>query len=69
MFSNFVQGVNVLTQFGRHLNVSTPFSLNEYNAIYKRPNYAPWGFDEYADFRVAHSSTYSLLGFSLHVSR
>ncbi|EAU88623.2 alpha-1,3-glucan synthase [Coprinopsis cinerea okayama7 len=41
-----------LIGFEGHLNVSTPFNLNEYNAIYKRPNYAPWGFDEYADFHT-----------------
>ncbi|TFK29967.1 alpha-1,3-glucan synthase [Coprinopsis marcescibilis] len=35
-----------------HLNTSTPFDLNEYNAVWKRPNYAPWGFDEYADFKI-----------------
>lgn len=39
----------------RHLNTSTPFSLNEYNAVWKRPNYMPWNFTEYRDFTVSLS--------------
>ncbi|KIY70932.1 glycosyltransferase family 5 protein [Cylindrobasidium torrendii FP15055 ss-10] len=41
-----------LIGFKGHLNVSTPFSLNEYDAVYKKPRYMPWGFDEYADFEI-----------------
>lgn len=33
-----------------HLNSSTPFSLDEYEAVWKYPPYAPWGFDTYPDF-------------------
>lgn len=36
----------------RHLNQKTPFSLNEYNAVWKRPSYIPWNFSEYRDFQV-----------------
>ncbi|KAI0035090.1 glycoside hydrolase family 13 and glycosyltransferase family 5 protein [Vararia minispora EC-137] len=38
--------------FAGHLNSSTPFSLNEYQAVWKRPNYVPWGFETYADFAI-----------------
>jgi alpha-1,3-glucan synthase len=34
------------------LNTSTPFSLSEYDATWKRPAYAPWGLEEYPDFKV-----------------
>jgi alpha-1,3-glucan synthase len=36
----------------RHLNTSTPFSLNEYDAQWKSPNYMPWNFTSYRDFSV-----------------
>jgi hypothetical protein len=36
----------------RHLNKSADFDLNEYKAVYKNPQYVPWGFEEYADFKV-----------------
>ncbi|KAF9454524.1 glycosyltransferase family 5 protein [Macrolepiota fuliginosa MF-IS2] len=35
-----------------HLNTSTPFSLNEYDALWKKPNYLPWNFTEYRDFTI-----------------
>jgi len=38
--------------FFRHLNTSTPFSLNEYTALWKEPRYMPWNFTEYRDFNV-----------------
>ncbi|KAH7889233.1 glycoside hydrolase family 13/glycosyltransferase family 5 protein [Phlebopus sp. FC_14] len=41
-----------LLGFDGYLNVSAPFSINEYNVEYKNPNYIPWGFTEYADFSV-----------------
>lgn len=44
----------------RHLNKSTPFSLNEYNAVWKNPNYIPWNFTEYRDFQVC-DECYNLL--------
>lgn len=34
-----------------HLNSSTPFSLDEYEAQWKLPPYAPWGIDKYPDFQ------------------
>jgi alpha-1,3-glucan synthase len=34
-----------------YLNVSAPFTLNEHELVWKRPPYAPWGFDEYPDFK------------------
>ena len=37
------------------MNVSTPFDLNEYDAVWKKPKYAPWGFDTYADFKIINS--------------
>ncbi|KAF9535312.1 modular protein with glycoside hydrolase family 13 and glycosyltransferase family 5 domains [Crepidotus variabilis] len=41
-----------LIGFEGHMNTSTPFSLNEYNAEWKKPNYAPWNFTEYRDFNI-----------------
>ncbi|KAF9483766.1 modular protein with glycoside hydrolase family 13 and glycosyltransferase family 5 domains [Pholiota conissans] len=43
-----------LLGFEGHLNESTPFSLNEYNAVYKNPNYLPWNFTEYRDFQTGN---------------
>lgn len=37
----------------RYLNVTAPFELNEYNAVWKDSRYAPWGFTEYQDFTVS----------------
>jgi alpha-1,3-glucan synthase len=34
------------------LNTSTPFDLNEHDAVWKHPRYIPWGFDEYKDFKA-----------------
>ncbi|KAF8843644.1 glycoside hydrolase family 13/glycosyltransferase family 5 protein [Paxillus ammoniavirescens] len=39
-----------LIGFQGYLNVSAPFNLNEYQVVYKEPNYMPWNFTEYADF-------------------
>lgn len=36
----------------RYLNTSAPFDINEYNAIWKNPNYMPWNFTQYRDFDV-----------------
>jgi alpha-1,3-glucan synthase len=38
--------------FEGHKNKSTPFNINEYNTVWKRPSYAPWGIDKYSDFKV-----------------
>lgn len=35
-------------------NTSAPFSINEYDAVWKHPKYAPWGIDEYQDFRIVN---------------
>ncbi|KAG8878121.1 Cell wall alpha-1,3-glucan synthase ags1 [Tulasnella sp. 331] len=37
-----------------YLNTSAPFSINEYNTVWKHPNYAPWGIDEYQDFAISN---------------
>jgi hypothetical protein len=42
-----------LTRYS-HLNVSTPFNIDEYEAQWKRPTYAPWGFDYYPDFNFTN---------------
>ena len=34
------------------VNASAPFTLNEYNVVWKKENYSPWNFTEYADFQV-----------------
>jgi len=39
----------------RYLNSSATFSLNEHDAVWKKPRYAPWGFDEYQDFQARHA--------------
>ncbi|EJD02308.1 modular protein with glycoside hydrolase family 13 and glycosyltransferase family 5 domains [Fomitiporia mediterranea MF3/22] len=36
--------------FQGHLNESTPFSLDEYDAVWKKPSYTPWDFETYKDF-------------------
>ncbi|KAF8636652.1 hypothetical protein AX17_003459 [Amanita inopinata Kibby_2008] len=41
-----------LIGFDGYLNASTPFSLNEYKAVWKHPKYIPWDFSEYRDFQV-----------------
>ncbi|KAF8163338.1 modular protein with glycoside hydrolase family 13 and glycosyltransferase family 5 domains [Crassisporium funariophilum] len=43
-----------LIAFEGHLNTSTPFSLNEYNAVWKDPSYIPWNFSEYRDFKIGN---------------
>ncbi|KAG2368619.1 glycoside hydrolase family 13/glycosyltransferase family 5 protein [Suillus spraguei] len=48
-----------LLGFVGYLNVSAPFTLNEYDAVYKNPNYLPWGFEEYVDFTVINQRNYS----------
>jgi hypothetical protein len=40
---------------GSALNSSAEFDLNEYGAVWKKPKYAPWGFDEYKDFNVSNA--------------
>lgn len=34
------------------MNTTAPFDLNEYEGIWKNPNYIPWNFTEYKDFQV-----------------
>ncbi|KAL4253159.1 glycosyltransferase group 1 family protein [Abortiporus biennis] len=41
-----------LVGFDGYLNTSTPFDLNEHDAVWKKPRYSPWGFDEYQDFEI-----------------
>ncbi|KIL69786.1 glycosyltransferase family 5 protein [Amanita muscaria Koide BX008] len=41
-----------LIGFQGFLNTSAPFDLNEYDAVWKHPNYMPWNFTEYRDFQV-----------------
>jgi len=45
--------ITTFTSF-RFLNSSATFTLNEHGAVWKHPNYAPWGFDEYQDFQARH---------------
>ncbi|KIJ68914.1 glycosyltransferase family 5 protein [Hydnomerulius pinastri MD-312] len=48
-----------LLGFDGYLNVSAPFNINEYDVVYKNPNYMPWGFTEYADFSVINQQNSS----------
>ncbi|KAG5645233.1 hypothetical protein DXG03_006650 [Asterophora parasitica] len=48
-----------LIGFEGHLNTSTPFSLSEYNAVWKNPNYMPWNFTQYRDFQVINQRNMS----------
>ncbi|KIY43381.1 glycoside hydrolase family 13 and glycosyltransferase family 5 protein [Fistulina hepatica ATCC 64428] len=41
-----------LIGFEGYLNTSAPFSLDEYDAVWKKPNYMPWNFTEYKDFDI-----------------
>ncbi|KAF4623027.1 hypothetical protein D9613_002379 [Agrocybe pediades] len=54
-----VSTMSDLIGFQGHLNTSTPFSIDEYNAIWKRPNYAPWNFTEYRDFNIDNTRNFS----------
>jgi alpha-1,3-glucan synthase len=42
--------------YDSHLNSSTPFSLDEYDAEWKLPPYAPWGITEYPDFKFDNNN-------------
>ena len=33
-------------------NTSAPFSIEEHDALFKKPTYYPWNFNEYRDFKV-----------------
>ncbi|KAN0123743.1 glycosyltransferase [Russula decolorans] len=41
-----------LIGFDGFLNTSTPFDLNEHDAVWKLPTYYPWDFNEYKDFQI-----------------
>ncbi|KAF8550287.1 glycoside hydrolase family 13/glycosyltransferase family 5 protein [Imleria badia] len=43
-----------LIGFQGYLNESAPFSVNQYQVVYKNPNYMPWNFSEYADFQYSN---------------
>ncbi|TFY74157.1 hypothetical protein EWM64_g9855, partial [Hericium alpestre] len=45
--------------FNGHLNESTPFDLNEYDGVWKHPNYMPWNFTQYLDFEIANTRNMS----------
>lgn len=38
--------------YGRHLNTSTPFSVEQYETVWKRPRYVPWDLETYPDFNI-----------------
>ncbi|QRW14378.1 alpha-1,3-glucan synthase [Ceratobasidium sp. AG-Ba] len=40
--------------FEGHLNTSTPFSIDEYNTVWKKPRYSPWSIEEYPDFKISN---------------
>lgn len=37
-----------------HLNSSTPFDINEYDAVYVNPPYAPYGLTKYPDWDIGN---------------
>ncbi|KAF8522241.1 glycoside hydrolase family 13 and glycosyltransferase family 5 protein [Hysterangium stoloniferum] len=41
--------------FAGHLNVSTPFSTDQYQTQWKLPRYAPWGLNTYPDFDISNT--------------
>ncbi|TDL24794.1 glycoside hydrolase family 13/glycosyltransferase family 5 protein [Rickenella mellea] len=43
-----------LIGFEGFLNESTPFDINEHTAVWKKPRYAPWGFETYVDFNIVN---------------
>lgn len=43
--------------FNGFMNASAPFTLNEYEVSWKRPPYAPWGFDHYPDWNFTNSKS------------
>ncbi|KAG8699976.1 Cell wall alpha-1,3-glucan synthase ags1, partial [Ceratobasidium sp. 394] len=48
--------------FSGHLNTSTPFSIDEYETVWKKPRYSPWNLEEYPDFKISqeYNSTCTL---------
>lgn len=60
--SEFIRLIGLILG-SRYENTSAPFDLDEYDVVWKKPKYAPWGFDEYKDFVVsAFQSYYTLSG-------
>ncbi|OCB86737.1 modular protein [Sanghuangporus baumii] len=43
-----------LIGFEGKLNESAPFTLDEYNTVWKKPSYTPWDFDTYKDFSIGN---------------
>ncbi|KAE9409703.1 modular protein with glycoside hydrolase family 13 and glycosyltransferase family 5 domains [Gymnopus androsaceus JB14] len=43
-----------LIGFEGYMNTTAPFDLNEYNGVWKHPNYIPWNFTEYKDFQISN---------------
>ncbi|KAG8962311.1 Cell wall alpha-1,3-glucan synthase ags1 [Tulasnella sp. 419] len=41
------------------LNSSAPYRIQEYDTVWKHPKYAPWGIDEYQDFRISNERNQS----------
>ena len=48
---------HAFSNFLRHLNESAPFNIDEYEVVWKRPPYPPWGFDYYPDFNFTNSTS------------
>jgi alpha-1,3-glucan synthase len=44
------------------LNATAPFSLSGYDAVWKDPLFAPWGFEEYKDFQARDTIAYLVRG-------
>jgi alpha-1,3-glucan synthase len=42
-----------LIGFDGFLNASAPFNIDEYEVVWKMPEYVPWNFTTYADFSVS----------------
>ena len=60
IMSDFTVGtMGDMIGFSGYLNTSAPLNMDEYDCIWKRPSYAPWGIDQYLDFDIdnGHNST------------
>lgn len=55
--------VRLIQHLFRFLNMSAPFTLDEYQALWKIQKYMPWNFTEYTDFRVCILVTFCMRGF------
>ncbi|KAJ3903941.1 modular protein with glycoside hydrolase family 13 and glycosyltransferase family 5 domains [Lentinula edodes] len=56
LMADFTVGtMSDLIGFDGYVNSTAPFDLNEYNGVWKHPDYIPWNFTEYKDFQISNT--------------